>query len=137
MPVPGQPTVARALGSPTNCVEAFEAIAQTLPLGSVRYERETNANGERLIWLATNVVDRQRSLRGPELQRRDPGAISSPSLCFCFSYRTLPTYYVLWLMDRCNFRRSDRTVPVHQVEFPFVYVSIQWPRVHQKSTKDI
>jgi hypothetical protein len=30
---------------------AFEAIAATLPLGSVGYENKTNANGERLIWL--------------------------------------------------------------------------------------
>ena len=32
-------------------VEAFEAIARTLPLGSVGYENETNERGERLIWL--------------------------------------------------------------------------------------
>ena len=30
---------------------AFEAIAKTLPLGSVGYENETNEKGERLIWL--------------------------------------------------------------------------------------
>ena len=30
---------------------AFEAIAATLPLGSVRYEREPDAKGERLIWI--------------------------------------------------------------------------------------
>jgi hypothetical protein len=44
---------------------AFEAIAATLPLGSVAYEAETDANGERLIWLPRAVVDRLRSLRGP------------------------------------------------------------------------
>jgi hypothetical protein len=31
---------------------AFEAIPATLPLGSVGYEPQTNAKGERLIWLA-------------------------------------------------------------------------------------
>ncbi|HZZ24842.1 MAG TPA: hypothetical protein VFE60_20675 [Roseiarcus sp.] len=31
--------------------EAFEAIARTLPLGSVGYENEVNERGERLIWL--------------------------------------------------------------------------------------
>jgi hypothetical protein len=31
--------------------EAFEAIARTLPLGSVGYEAEANERGERLIWL--------------------------------------------------------------------------------------
>jgi hypothetical protein len=30
---------------------AFEAIAKTLPLGSVGYESATNEKGERLIWL--------------------------------------------------------------------------------------
>ena len=30
---------------------AFDAIAATLPLGSVGYENETNERGERLIWL--------------------------------------------------------------------------------------
>ncbi len=30
---------------------AFEAIARTLPLGSVGYETEANERGERLIWL--------------------------------------------------------------------------------------
>ena len=32
-------------------VEAFEAIASTLPLGSVGYENKSNERGERLIWL--------------------------------------------------------------------------------------
>jgi hypothetical protein len=44
---------------------AFEAIARTLPLGSVGYENEVNERGERLIWLDRAVVDRLRSLRGP------------------------------------------------------------------------
>ena len=30
---------------------AFEAIAATLPLGSVGFENATNERGERLIWL--------------------------------------------------------------------------------------
>jgi hypothetical protein len=46
-------------------VEAFEAIAATLPLGSVGYENATNERGERLIWLEPSMVDRLRSLRGP------------------------------------------------------------------------
>jgi hypothetical protein len=37
---------------------AFQAIAATLPLRSVAYESETNAAGERLIWLPAAVVDR-------------------------------------------------------------------------------
>ena len=45
-------------------VEAFEAIAQTLPLGSVGYENKTNEQGEKLIWLDRAMVDRLRSLRG-------------------------------------------------------------------------
>jgi hypothetical protein len=43
---------------------AFEAIASTLPLGSVSYENETNERGERLIWLEWAVVDRLRAMRG-------------------------------------------------------------------------
>jgi hypothetical protein len=46
-------------------VEAFDAIASTLPLGSVGYENATNEQGQRLIWLDRAVVDRLRSLRGP------------------------------------------------------------------------
>ena len=45
--------------------EAFEAIAQTLPVGSVGFENATNERGEELIWLDRRVVDRLRSLRGP------------------------------------------------------------------------
>ena len=45
-------------------VEAFAAIAKTLPLGSVGYENKVNEKGERLIWLEPNVVNRLRSLRG-------------------------------------------------------------------------
>jgi hypothetical protein len=46
-------------------VDAFEAIARTLPAGSVGYEAEVNEEGERLIWLDRAVVDRLRALRGP------------------------------------------------------------------------
>jgi hypothetical protein len=45
-------------------VEAFEAIAATLRLGSVGYENEINERGKKLIWLDRSVVDRLRSLRG-------------------------------------------------------------------------
>jgi hypothetical protein len=45
---------------------AFEAIAKTLPLGSVGYYNKVNEKGERLIWLDRAVVDRLRSLRGPD-----------------------------------------------------------------------
>ena len=44
---------------------AFEAIAATLPLGSVGYEPQTNAEGERMIWLEASVVDRLMAMRGP------------------------------------------------------------------------
>jgi len=44
---------------------AFDAIASTLPLGSIAYEAETDANGDRLIWLPRSVVNRLRALRGP------------------------------------------------------------------------
>ena len=44
---------------------AFKAIAATLPLGSVGYEKGPSVNGERLIWLAPNVVNRLRAMREP------------------------------------------------------------------------
>jgi hypothetical protein len=50
---------------------AFEAIARTLPLGSVGYENETNERGERLIWLDRAMVDRLRAMRGPGESYRD------------------------------------------------------------------
>lgn len=34
---------------------AFEAIAKTLPLGSVGYENKVNEKGKRLIWLGGDV----------------------------------------------------------------------------------
>ena len=37
-------------------VQAFEAIASTLPFGSVGYENQINERGERLIWLDHAVV---------------------------------------------------------------------------------
>jgi len=45
---------------------AFEAIAATLPLGSVGYENETTERGERYVWLDHGVVNRPRALRGPK-----------------------------------------------------------------------
>ncbi len=44
---------------------AFDAIAATLPLGSVGYEAQTNARGERLVWLETAIIDRLAAMRGP------------------------------------------------------------------------
>ena len=38
--------------------EEFEAIARTLPLGSVAVEPEPDANGQRLIWLDPTVIAR-------------------------------------------------------------------------------
>jgi hypothetical protein len=45
--------------------EAFEAIAATLPLGSVGYENKVNEKGERLIWLEPHIVAKLKALRGP------------------------------------------------------------------------
>jgi hypothetical protein len=44
---------------------AFEAIAATLPLGSVGYENQINERGERLIWLSPEVVNPLWAMRGP------------------------------------------------------------------------
>jgi hypothetical protein len=37
---------------------AFEAVAKTLPLGSVAFEGEPNENGERIIYLDDCMSDR-------------------------------------------------------------------------------
>jgi hypothetical protein len=44
---------------------AFDAIARTMPFGSVNFEAGVDDNGERYIWLARAVVDRLRFLREP------------------------------------------------------------------------
>jgi hypothetical protein len=44
---------------------AFEAIKATMPLGSVGFEREPDAKGERTIWLAPNMLDKLKALRAP------------------------------------------------------------------------
>ena len=43
---------------------AFDAIAATLPLGSVSFENAITENGDRLIWLERRWLDRLRALRG-------------------------------------------------------------------------
>jgi hypothetical protein len=45
--------------------EAFEAICDTRPVGSVGFENEINERGERLIWLDPSVIDRLSAMRGP------------------------------------------------------------------------
>ena len=42
---------------------AFDAIASTLPLGSVTVEIEANERSEPYVWLPPKVVDRLRFLR--------------------------------------------------------------------------
>jgi hypothetical protein len=44
---------------------AFDAIAATLPLGSVGFGPEVDAKGERAVWVETSVVDKLSALRGP------------------------------------------------------------------------
>ena len=45
--------------------EAFEAIARTLPLGSIGFEAEANERGEKLVWLEDAMADRLAVMRGP------------------------------------------------------------------------
>jgi hypothetical protein len=44
---------------------AFEAIAATLPFGSIGVERDPDDKGERMIWLEPRVLDRLKALPGP------------------------------------------------------------------------
>ncbi len=42
----------------SNTPAAFDAIADTLPLGSVAVEPEANANGERQVWVDVSVANK-------------------------------------------------------------------------------
>jgi hypothetical protein len=44
---------------------AFDAIAATLPLGSVGFERDLTTRGERLIWIERLWLNKLDALRGP------------------------------------------------------------------------
>ncbi len=44
---------------------AFEAISATLPLGSVGFEGEPDAQGNYLVWLDEWTVNKLGALRGP------------------------------------------------------------------------
>ena len=43
---------------------AFDAIAATLPFGSVGYENAANEKGERLIWLPPDAIAKLKAMRG-------------------------------------------------------------------------
>jgi hypothetical protein len=45
--------------------EAYDAIYATLLLGSVAVELETNAKGERVIWIEDAMADRLAAMRAP------------------------------------------------------------------------
>jgi hypothetical protein len=45
---------------------AYEAIAATMPLGSVGYEAKRTDQGEVLIWLERRALDRLDALRQPQ-----------------------------------------------------------------------
>jgi hypothetical protein len=47
-------------------VEAFEAIAATLLLGSVAYETNPTERGEHTVWLEEVWVDRLGAMRRPD-----------------------------------------------------------------------
>jgi hypothetical protein len=44
---------------------AFDAIASTLPLGSVGYEAERDGKGEMHIWIDDRQADKLAAMRGP------------------------------------------------------------------------
>jgi hypothetical protein len=44
---------------------AFDAIAKSLPFGSVMYEAKTTSDGERFIWLERLALSKLHALRQP------------------------------------------------------------------------
>jgi predicted CopG family antitoxin len=44
-------------------VEAYQALVATLPLGGVAYEPESNAKGERVIWLEEVWLSKLNAMR--------------------------------------------------------------------------
>ncbi len=44
---------------------AFDAIASTMPLGSVGFENKRAANGDVYVWLPADVIARLKAMRGP------------------------------------------------------------------------
>ena len=57
-------------------IEAYEAIVATFLLGTVAYEPEPNAKGERLIWVEEIWCSKLDAIRKPrrQLQRRRSAA---------------------------------------------------------------
>jgi hypothetical protein len=45
--------------------EALAALVRMRPPGTVDYEPQTNAKGERLIWLERSSADKLGAMRGP------------------------------------------------------------------------
>ncbi len=44
---------------------AFNALAASLPFGSMNFENEVSENDEIHVWPARSVVDRFKAMRGP------------------------------------------------------------------------
>ena len=72
---------------------AFDAIARTMPFGSVNFEAGVDDNGERYIWLPRAVVDRLRALRGPGESFRAPGCLSRCSPICVAAWTRWPASY--------------------------------------------
>ena len=59
---------------------AFEAIVTTLPFGTVSFERDPDANGDRLIWLAPHVLDKLRAIKAQK--QVSDGAMGADAVLF-------------------------------------------------------
>jgi len=83
-----------------------DAVAKTLPIGSVMYETEHTANGQQIhIWVEPAVADKLAAMRGPSESYSDvilgleavghesrraslgPSSISPSSTVLCFRRR--------------------------------------------------
>jgi len=100
---------------------AYEAIAATLALGSVGYEAELAATGERFIWVEEVWANKLGAMRQPgesysdvilrlvELEAKGEPALRSPAACLIWEMwragRLLPANQAHQFLDRVRLDR--------------------------------
>ena len=91
-------------------VEAFEAIARTLTLGSVGYEAEANERDERLIWMDHAGVSRLRATLGG-----DEAGVRRCWHSWISSYQAGVAFRAVSRSGRCARHSFRRSCPQHRL----------------------